>query len=533
MILIMEVHMNKQSTQKRFKGVAVLAAAAFALMTGHGPAWAAEAEPVSVAVGKMEVLNIAFPIQGFRMADPSVAKVETLGQQQLRILGLRAGTTDLQVTGEGNVSALFSLTVIENISAVLSAVKRDLDSVPEVDVAINLGRVLIKGEISNIEHWKYLQKVVEIYKDSVVNLVSFQPAPEVMLSLKSAFEKMGIKVLGADASPESAAPGSVSLKFSGNTIFVSGQVYSQKDKDRIQQIMETQNWLVIKNPGGDKKKDAQPPNQGAVQALIDVTIVPTMIEMETVFVSVTDVEEKQIGVNLAQAGLLVLDSTSAGFQGDLGNRSSGLGGRYSINSGLQGALKFFAGNGPGRFQNAGHMTFKNDSPEWRTYHSGGTLKVRVATRDATSLEDVDYGLIMKIRGGLLNAKTAALDVNLELSYPVPIGNDYDLKRNRIETTVNCPVGQTMVLAGMKSLVEQSSAEGVPFLRSVPVISWFFSEKNNLKQDSKVLILMCPRIAGATTETAPVSEQTRPTLQESEKTTRQRELEKNKRRFFFF
>jgi len=532
MIPIMEVRMNKQSIQKRFKGVAVLAAAAFVLMTGHCPAWAAEAEPVSVAVGKMEVLNIAFPIQGFRMADPSVAKVETLGQQQLRVLGLRAGTTDLQVTGEGNVSALFSLTVIENISAVLSAVKRDLDSVPEVDVAINLGRVLIKGEVSNIEHWKYLQKVVDIYKDAVVNLVSFQPAPEVMLALKSAFEKAGVKVLGAEAAPESAAPGSVSLKFSGNTIFVSGQVYSQKDKDRIQQIMETQNWLTIKNPGGDKK-DAQTPNQGAVQALIDLTIVPTMIEMEAVFVGVTDVEERQIGVNLAKAGLLVLDSASAGFQGDLGNRSSGLGGTYSINSGLQGALKFFAGSGPGRFQNAGHMTFKNDSPEWRTYHSGGTLKVRVATRDATSLEDVDYGLIMKIRGGLLNAKTAALDVNLELSYPVPMGNDYDLKRNRIETTVNCPVGQTMVLAGMKSLVEQSSTEGVPFLRSVPAISWFFSEKNNLKQDSKVLILMCPRIAGATTETAPVSEQTRPTLQESEKTTRQRELEKTKRRFFFF
>jgi len=523
--------MQKTAIQRMVKSSVAWAAVAFVLMTGRCPVWAADAEPVSVTVGKMEVLNIAFPVQGFRMADPSVAKVEPLGQQQLRVMGLRAGTTDLQVTGEGNVSALFSLTVIENITAVLSAVKRDLDSVPEVDVAINLGRVLIKGEVSNIEHWNYLQKVVAIYKDSVVNLVSFQPAPEVMLSLKSSFEKAGIKVLGAEASPESATPGSISLKFSGNTIFVSGQVYSQKDKDRIQQIVEAQNWLVVKKT--DEKKDAQPQNQGAVQALIDLSIIPTMIEMEAVFVGVTDLEERQIGVNLAKAGLLVLDSTSAGFQGDLGNRSSGLGGAYSINSGLQGALKFFAGNGPGRFQNAGHMTFKNDSPEWRTYHSGGTLKVRVATRDATSLEDVDYGLIMKIKGGLLNAKTAALDVNLELSYPVPIGTDYDLKRNRIETTVNCPIGQTMVIAGMKSLIEQSSSEGVPFLRSVPAISWFFSEKNNLKEDSKVLILMCPRIAGATVETPPVSGQTAPTLQESSKPTQQRLREKQKRSFFFF
>lgn len=116
---------------------------------------------------------------------------------------------------------------------------------------------------------------------------------------------------------------------------------------------------------------------------------------------------------------------------------------------------------------------------------------------------------------------------------MPVGNDYDLKRNRIETTVNCPVGKTIVLAGMKSLVEQSSMEGVPFLRSVPAISWFFSEKNTRKEDSKVLILMSPRIAGMPIETAPISEQTAPTLQESETPVKQRQLEKQKRRFFFF
>ena len=510
-----------------------MAFAVFALVMSPALARAADAEPVTVTVGKMEVINVAFPIVGFRMADASVAKVEQQGQQQLRVMGLRAGTTDLQVAGEGNVSAIFTLTVTDNINAVLAAVKRDLDTVPEVDVAINLGRVLIKGEVSNIEHWNYLQKVVALYKDNVVNLASFRPAPEVMLGLKAAFEKAGVKVLGTKAPAESAEPGSVKLAFSGNNIFVSGQVYSQRDKDRILQIIEAQNWITFKR-GGDEKQDAtKPVNEGAVRALVDLTIVPTMIEMEAVFVGVTDAEEKQIGVNLAKAGLLVLDSTSAGFQGDLATRSSGWAGTYTINSGLQGALKFFAGNGPGRFQNAGHMTFKNDSPEWRTYHSGGTLKVRVATRDATSLEDVDYGLLMKVKGGLLNAKAAALDVNLELSYPVPVGNDYDLKRNRIETTVNCPIGQTIVLAGMKSLVEQSNMEGVPFLRSVPAISWFFSEKNTRKEDSKVLILMSPRIAGMPIETPAVSEQTAPALQESDKPVQQRQLEKQKRRFFFF
>ena len=511
---------------------AVFAALALVLTAGLSQVRAADATPVSVSVGKMELINVPFPVQGFRMADQSLAKVETLGPQQLRIMGLKAGTTDLQVMGEGTLSALFALTVLENINAVLSAVKRDLDTVPEVDVTINLGRVMLKGEVSNIDHWKYLQKVVELYKDSVANLVSFQPTPEVMLSLKAAFEKAGVKV--QDTESGTVAPGAVCLKFSGNNIFISGSVYSQKDKDRIIQIIEAQNWLTLATKAEEKKEaTAAATADPRVKAILNLEVVPTMLEMDVMFVGVTEKEEQQIGVNLAKAGLIVINSTSAGFQGNLDNNSSGMSGTYSINSGLQGALKFFAGNGPGRFQTAGHMTFKNDSPEWRIYHSGGTLKIKVATRDATSLQDIDYGLIMKIKGGLLDAKTAAVDVNLELSYPVPVGADYDLKRNRIETTLNCPIGQTMVLGGMKSLVEQSSTEGVPFLRSVPAISWFFSEKNNLKQDSKVLILLSPQIAGATTEARPVSEQTVPVIEESNKTTKQRELEKHKRRFFFF
>ena len=200
---------------------------------------------------------------------------------------------------------------------------------------------------------------------------------------------------------------------------------------------------------------------------------------------------------------------------------------------MQGALKFFAGSGPGRSQNAGHLTFKNDSPEWRLFKSGGTLKVRIATRDAVGLSDINYGLIMKVKGGLLDAQNVAVDLDLSLSYPVPVGSDYDLKENKVETTINCPLGQTMVLGGMKSLVEQSSNEGVPFLRSVPIVSWFFSEKNKMMQNNKVLILISPQIVGATTPSRPVSEETTPALKESSKSVDQLEKEKHGRRFFFF
>lgn len=503
----------------------ILATVLGVLVAGVGSVRAADAEPVSVTVGKMELVNVAFPVQGFRVADPAVAKVEQQAPQQLRVLGLKAGTTDLQVTGDGAVSAIYAVTVVDNVNALLTAVKRDLDSVPEVDVTINLGRISIKGEVSNIEHWKYLQKVVALYKENVANLATFQPTPEVMMALKKSFEKVGIKV--QDEGDAAAAPGALGLKFSGNNIYVTGTLYSQKDKERVLQIIEAQNWLTAK-PATDGHEDPR------VRAVLDLAIVPTMLEMDVMFVGVSEEEERQIGVNLLKAGLVLVDSTATALKGTFGSKdSSGLTGSYTINSGMQGALKFFAGSGPGRFQNAGHLTFKNDSPEWRLFKSGGTLKVRIVSRDAVGLSDIDYGLIMKVRGGLLDSQTAAVDLNLSLSYPVPVGADYDLKENKVETTVNCPLGQTMVLGGMKSLVEQSSNEGVPFLRSVPALSWFFSEKNKMMQSNKVLILVSPQIVGATTASRPVSEETAPALKESSVPVDDLKKQKRGRKFFFF
>ena len=493
----------------------------------------ADATAVSVTVGKMEMVDTPFVVEGFRVANPDVAKVEAQGDRRLRILGIKAGTTDVQATGRGGVTAMFAVTVLDDVKAVYGALLRDLDTVPEVELSINLGRVAIRGEVSNIRHWQHLQKVLALYPpQQVANLATFRPAPEVMIALKDALQKAGFTIVQDEIKGE-PAPGSLRLNYSGNAIFLSGTVYSPAETERIRQVISAQDWLVL----ADDKKAR---DSAAIKAIVNVNVAPVMLELDVVFVGVTDEESKQIGVNLAKAGLLVIDGTRAVFDGVIGRRGAGeshgrFGGSYTINAGIQGALKFFAGSGPGRFRTAGHMTFRNDAPEWRTYHSGGTLKVRTATADRVGLDDIDYGLIMKVKGGLTDSRTASMDVELELSYPSPVGTDYDLKRNKIETTVLCGLGQTMVMGGMNSLIEQSSREGVPFLRSIPVIQWLFSEKMEQKQNSTVLILMSPRILGATTETTPVSEITATADEESQRSADQIEKERRgrKRSFFFF
>ncbi len=501
--------MKAMKSQWRGVGVLSLVIAVFLVVLCGGPAFGQQAERLSVTVGQIQIVDTPFAVRSFSAADKSVVKVEQNSERQLKVTGLRAGATDLQVSGEGQASALYTINVLENVENVVAAMKKDLDTVPEVEIGANMNRVVVKGEVSSIEHWRLLKKVIDLYAPVAVNLATFRPTPEVMLALKTAFDKLGYKTQ-QEGDAVSTEPGTIAMKYSGNNLFISGLVYSSNDVGRIMSVIEAQDWLAV-TPKGDTVKADEP----KVAAFVDLKIVPVMLELDAVFVGVTDKEEKEIGVNLAKAGLVVIDTTAAAFAGTIGaDRSSGWTGSYTINSGLKGALQFFSGGGPGRTQNAGHMTFRNDAPDWKSYQSGGTLKVRTATQNVIGLNDIDYGLIMKVRGGLIDANTAELDLQLELSYPVPIGSDYDLKRNRVETSVNCPLGQTLVMAGMKSLIEQSSKDGVPFLKSIPVISWFFSEKTESLSDTKVLILMSPQLAPGSRPTAPVSAETMTTEQEA-------------------
>ena len=142
------------------------------------------------------------------------------------------------------------------------------------------------------------------------------------------------------------------------------------------------------------------------------------------------------------------------------------------------------------------MTFKNDAPDWQEYQSGGTLKVRVAGENSGSLEDVEYGFIMKVKGGLVNAETAALDLDLELSFPIPIGQDFDLKKEHLLNAVNVPLNKTLIMSGINDLSEKVSKEGVPFMRNIPLLSYLFSEKDQSTEDRKVLIMISPSMTAA-------------------------------------
>ena len=171
-------------------------------------------------------------------------------------------------------------------------------------------------------------------------------------------------------------------------------------------------------------------------------------------------------------------------------------------------------------------------------HEGGTLKVRVfgGSGGTGTLNDVPYGFIMRVKGGLIGNDQVKLDVQIEISTPaLQENNDYDLKQTKVSTTIVAKLGETVALGGMKDMVEESSGpSGIPYLRKIPVLNWVCAEKSDSFNDSQVLLLIYPQVAGRTPPLkVPPSAETANTLEESDKSNKERtrEAEEKKKSFW--
>lgn len=482
----------------------------FMLLLAVNSMTAAAGEAVVVQIGGLRVVEPGFSVTGVRVANDAILQVERFDNNKLRILGKNLGQSDVQVVGDDGDDKTYSVRVVPDNEALLRAVRRDLDGIHEVEIYENLGRVVIKGEMNNPRDWAIVQKVVEAYGGQILNLASFRPGPGVILNLQKALQVAGFEVI-TDGSNVSHLPPNTLLVLGGQDgVRVSGFVYSKNQLEQIRRIVAGQPYLALIAEQKEVK-------EGQLPAVVEVKIEPVMLELDVYFAVVSDKDTKQIGVNLAKEGLIMIDTTAALFSGTVGSGdSAGLSGSYVINSGLAGALKFFQGSGPGRTFSAGHMTFKNYADDWKKFHSGGTLKVKVTSSDSAELVDIDYGLMIKTKGGLLDKETADLDLVLELSNPV--GNefgDYDVKRDTMESSVQCPLGKTLVMGGAEKLMENFSKDGVPILRDIPLINFFFSEKTQKTEKMHLLILISPQLAPGAVAARPASDRTKGTFEKSQ------------------
>ena len=479
-----------------------------AVMLTSSAVWAQDEERVSITIGTLKVLDLPFVMANYKVSPQDIVHVEALSDKQLQVTGVKQGTCAVVINGNGGQSMRYSVTVLDQVRKLLDRLRLDLDTLPELDLQINQSYIVIRGEVSDVAAWRKLYQVLPLYGDAVQNFATFRPKPESLVNLKKLLADSGF-IVANEAVPQEA--GKIGFGFSTDAVTLTGRVYTQADIVKLQQVLATQDWLA---PVGVEKTD------GKIRLVMNLSVEPTMIDVGAVYVGVSSMESSKIGSpNTFNIG---------GDFSSLVNLIRGGGSTHiaNIGAGLNPTMSFLADNGVSRFRSAGHLTFiSNDQDETgsgkkkATFHHGGTLSVRVQGTNSGDLKEINYGLDMKVSGGLIGANKVKIDVELERSELPEINNagDYNQKRSDMKTSFICGLDETVVLAGTKELVENTSGpNGLPYLRKVPVLSWFISEKGESRNDMQLLVLISPRVVTQDVSIKiPVSAETADTLELAE------------------
>jgi Flp pilus assembly protein TadD len=137
------------------------------------------------------------------------------------------------------------------------------------------------------------------------------------------------------------------------------------------------------------------------------------------------------------------------------------------------------------FLAGGELVFKvsgNISGDIKPYPFGTTLKV-TPTLLRTPAEDGTPRVHVKVEAGRLSILSILnQDPNLPTSFT----------KITVASEAVLSLGQTLILSGLNQRESRTGITGVPYLRDIPILKYFFSTKIAVTADVAVIILLTPR-----------------------------------------
>lgn len=137
------------------------------------------------------------------------------------------------------------------------------------------------------------------------------------------------------------------------------------------------------------------------------------------------------------------------------------------------------------FLAGGELVFKvsgNISGDIKPYPFGTTLKI-TPTLLRTPADDGTPRVHVKVEAGRLSVLSILnQDPNLPTSF----------SKITVASEAVLSIGQTLIMSGLNQRESRTGVTGVPYLRDIPILKYFFSTKIAVTSDVAVIILLTPR-----------------------------------------
>lgn len=494
-----------------------------------------EGQKLVVSQNGSKSLEPGFQVEKFQVIGPRDLVSVDVDGGIARVTGLKAGKCSVKVSGGGNMEEVYEIEVGDDIAQIQRNLQAELDEVPGVEITKVGSSLLVRGEINDPDGWRLLKKTVAHgdYAHIVKDQTKFRVQAD---TLKNFYQQLRDANFQLVDKPQDAKDGKLYVKYDGNMVLINGTVFSSVDVERLDRIIAAQAaWLKFEEM--EKMPDPRSPSTPAraptamspVAALPvapvtapgvpgangtataaqekdddwrpvcrrDVGVDHTLLHMDVVIVGYTETSAKDYGTGdkLSISGAFhgLWDLVAGKAENDT----------FQIDADLGAVLGFLKENGITRHSTGGYLRFKCNDEDTAKLKIGGTLNVKMKGQTTLGaameqFEKIEYGFIVTSDPAhLVDRGNADIRLNVSQKKPVPMSGGYEEGYNIEEFEYNpaivCPLGKTVVISGYRNFSETTKPlAGMPVLRNVPILGWFFSNDKEQIEDGKLMMLVSVR-----------------------------------------
>jgi len=266
----------------------------------------------------------------------------------------------------------------------------------------------------------------------------------------------------------------------GGTVWVEGEVLTQRDLDRIAKVLESYpevRSLVELSPMTQQLMDrAQADSIKTVQ--LDVTI----MEVDKTMM-------RSLGVKWASS---INPSSAVSFEG------SSLSPITGVISNILPSINMMTSTGKARV--LAQPTLITRSGQKAQLFVGGELPIPVSQGGgAVSIEYKEYGVKLEFEPKVDTQDNIDTMIFVEMSSlggPAPQGGAPGLITNRVTTNVFVKTGESITLGGLVQASDAQNVDKVPGLGSIPVLGNLFKSKQFIRNQTEMLVFATPRVVTA-------------------------------------
>jgi len=149
--------------------------------------------------------------------------------------------------------------------------------------------------------------------------------------------------------------------------------------------------------------------------------------------------------------------------------------------------------------------------------TAGTTSTSITTGGVNqTVEYRDAGVVLTVTPRIGERGTVALDVKQEVNSvgpPVAPTNSPSFIKREAETSVVLLNNQTLVLGGLIQDTVTNNEQGIPYLKSIPILGYLFGFKERKVEKTELLLLITPRVIGTAVDAARITNEMRRSTQE--------------------